>query len=281
MRNVSFAVALVAFLATGVEAQQPTTPSAPAPSNPPKLESVKLYNGAVGLTAASLLPLQMEDPIQNECKGRKESGVVSLLFIIDATGKARNIAFDQVIGNTMDYQAIQITEADRFQVATLNGTPVSIGAAMKMRLQVCIEAVKKPGGAQAYKFRLRSLPEQKLVTPPQTQEEAVLAPIPDLQATPAPPEKVGNGVTPPHLLHSAEAEFSDYARRNNIQGDCKFSMVVDEHGLPRDIQVVTPMDSSLLDNAYEAIRQYRFKPGTKNGAPVPVRIEIVVSFKRI
>jgi TonB family protein len=281
MRNLHVCFVFLALIAISDHGSgQPAPSIAPAPPNPPKLESVRLYNGAQGLTAASLLPLQVQDPLQNECKGKKESGVVSFSFIVDAAGRARNIVFDHVLGNAMDYLAVRVMEADRFQAATLNGVAVAVGEAMKMRLELCAEAVKKQGGgAQGRSYRLRALPQQELVTPPQTQDEVVLAPIPDPQAAPAPPEKVGNGVTAPHLLNSPEAEFSDYARRNKIQGECKFSMVVDEHGLPQDIKIVTPMEASLLENAYEVIRQYRFKPGAKDGAPVRVQIEVTVDFK--
>ena len=276
MRKLHVCFGILAFVATSnYGLGQPAPSSAPAP----KLESVKLYNGTQGLTAASLRPLQVQDPVQNECKGKKETDVVGFSFVVDATGRARNIVFDRALGNAVDFLAVQIMESDRFQAAALNGTPVAVGEAMEMRLEICVEAVKQQGKALGYSYRLRSLPEQELVAPPETRDEAVLAPIPDPKATPAPAEKVGNGVTPPRLLKSAEAQFSDYARQNKIQGECKFSMVVDEHGLPKDIQVVTPMDPSLLENAYEAIRQYRFKPGMKNGLPVPVRIEITVDFR--
>lgn len=279
MRNLGLAVALAAFISIGVEAQQPAPSSAPVQSNPPTLGKVKLYNTEQGLTAPALLPLQIHDPIESECKGEKESGVVGFSFIVDEAGRARNIVFDRVLGNAMDYLAVRIMELDRFQPATLNGAPVAAEGALKMRLEFCVTAVKGQDGAQAHSFHLRSFPEQRLETPARTQNAAVLAPIPDPQATPGPPEKVGNGVTPPHALNSPQAQFSDYAQRDNIQGGCEFIMVVDEHGLPHDIQVVTPIEPSLLESAYEAIRQYRFKPGTKNGAPVQVQIKVRVNFQ--
>jgi len=279
MRNLRVRLVFLALIAISNRGLgQPAPSSAPAPQNPPKLESVKLYNGSQGLTAVSLLPLQL--PVQDECEGRKESGAVSFSFIVDAAGKPRNIVFERVLGKEIDYLAVRVMEADRFQAATLNGAPVAVGEAIKMRLEACVEAVRKRGRSQVYQLHLRSLPQQELIVPRQAQDQAVLAPIPAPQSIPAPPEKVGNGVTPPRLLNFPQAEFSDYARQNNIQGECEFSLVVDEHGLPQDIQVVMPMEPSLVENAYEAIRQYRFKPGTKDGAPVRVQIEVTVKFER-
>ena len=245
MRSLSVCFLFPALIAISYHGLGQSTPSS-APASP-KLESVKLYNGAQGLTAASLLPLQVQGPVQNECKGKNDSGDVSFSFIVDANGKARNIAFDRVHGDTMDYVAVRVMESDRFQAATLNGVPVAVSEVMKMRLELCVETAANQGGAQGHHFRLRALPEQELVTPSEAPHKAVLAPIPDPQAAPTPPEKVGNSVSPPHLLNfPPQVEFSDYARLHNIQGECEFSMIVDEHGLPQDIKIVTPMEASLL-----------------------------------
>jgi TonB family protein len=86
------------------------------------------------------------------------------------------------------------------------------------------------------------------------------------------------GVITPTLLYAPEAEFSDEARRQKYQGICMVAVVVDAHGNPQNVHVIRSLGMGLDEKAIEAIRQYRFKPGTKDGKPVPVMITVRVDF---
>ncbi len=89
----------------------------------------------------------------------------------------------------------------------------------------------------------------------------------------------GNGVVAPTLLVAPEAEFSDDARRNKYQGTCMLSVIVDAHGNPQNVHVIHTLGMGLDEKALEAVRRYRFKPGTKDGKPVPVLISVAVDFR--
>jgi TonB family protein len=89
----------------------------------------------------------------------------------------------------------------------------------------------------------------------------------------------GNGVIAPTLLVAPEAEFSDDARRNKYQGTCMLSVIVDAHGNPQNVHVIRTLGMGLDEKALEAVRRYRFKPGTKDGKPVPVLISVAVDFR--
>jgi len=86
------------------------------------------------------------------------------------------------------------------------------------------------------------------------------------------------GVVVPALIFAPEAEFSDEARRNKYQGVCMVSIIVDTHGNPQNVHVIRALGMGLDERAVEAIRRYRFKPGTKDGKPVPVMITVRVDF---
>lgn len=88
-----------------------------------------------------------------------------------------------------------------------------------------------------------------------------------------------NGVTAPVPLFTPEAEFSDEARRQKYQGVCTISLIVDAQGNPQAIRVVRPIGFGLDEKAVAAVQRYRFKPATKNGRPVPVRITVAVNFR--
>jgi TonB family protein len=95
------------------------------------------------------------------------------------------------------------------------------------------------------------------------------------------PEKiyhVGNGVTPPALTYSVDAEFTQKAKQAKYQGVSVVQCVVDTHGMPQHVHTVKKLKMGLDEKAIEAVRQYRFKPGTLDGKPVSVAITIEVNF---
>ncbi len=65
-----------------------------------------------------------------------------------------------------------------------------------------------------------------------------------------------------------------------IQGEVWMECVVQTTGLCRDIQVVKSLDPTGLDlQAVNALRQWRFSPGTRFGRPVPVRVDIAFAYE--
>jgi hypothetical protein len=49
--------------------------------------------------------------------------------------------------------------------------------------------------------------------------------------------------------------------------------------MPQDIRITKSLDTGLDQNAIDAINQYRFKPGMKEGEPVPVMLHVEIRFK--
>jgi TonB family protein len=265
----------VLFLAAAITATAQQVPdSAPLPAP----ELVKLANAAPGLVNPILRPLIIAPPPEPGCDGTKRSGKVRFPLLVDPQGRPRNIVFDEVLANELDYLAVRLVENDQFQPATLGGAPVAVAGRAELHLQSC-EWIKTDGkGHKSLSIRVRSIPEESFEVLPQAPDTINLAPVHipgELQQI----EKVGGHVKQPIPINQVEAEFSDYARAHRIQGTCVYSLIVDEHGLPQDFQVVRPIDSSLQQEALEAVHKYRFKPATKDGVPVPVRIMIEISFR--
>lgn len=91
--------------------------------------------------------------------------------------------------------------------------------------------------------------------------------------------RVGGGVSAPGVLFKVEPEYSEEARKAKFQGTVVLSIVVDPNGKARDIRVVRPLGLGLDEKAIEAVMKWRFKPGMKDGAPVPVQATVEVNFR--
>jgi TonB family protein len=61
-------------------------------------------------------------------------------------------------------------------------------------------------------------------------------------------------------------------------GEVLISVIVDEHGIPGDIEVVRGLGSVFDQNAIEAVQKCKFSPGMKDGKPVAVYTTITVGF---
>ena len=86
------------------------------------------------------------------------------------------------------------------------------------------------------------------------------------------------GVTLPDPLIQAAAIYPDEARENFVEGSVRLSVVVLSDGRVGDVRVVRPVEPSLDESAIQAVKQWRFTPGTREGQPVNVRVELEVSF---
>jgi periplasmic protein TonB len=89
----------------------------------------------------------------------------------------------------------------------------------------------------------------------------------------------GSGVTPPSLITKTEPEYSEEARRARLQGTVRLRIVVDSHGEAQDIRVNQSLGLGLDDRAIDAVKKWKFKPGTVNGKPAAVAAFVEVNFR--
>ncbi len=87
------------------------------------------------------------------------------------------------------------------------------------------------------------------------------------------------GIRPPHVIYSPDPEYSKKALKAKFQGTCVLWLIVGADGNPRDIKVERPLGKGLDEKAIEAVKKWRFEPGTKDGAPVATQIEVEVTFR--
>ncbi len=93
--------------------------------------------------------------------------------------------------------------------------------------------------------------------------------------------EMGNGVVPPEAIYSPKPLYPPLAERQRIGGTVLLAVLVDENGSVQDIQVLRPItpDLGLTAAAVTAARTWRYKPATKDGVRVKVRITQAITFR--
>jgi TonB family protein len=89
---------------------------------------------------------------------------------------------------------------------------------------------------------------------------------------------VGGGVRAPHAVNAPDPEYSEEARKTKYQGMVMLRTTVSADGLPSDVCVTQALGSGLDEKAVAAVRVWKFEPATKDGVPVPVVINVEVTF---
>jgi protein TonB len=93
------------------------------------------------------------------------------------------------------------------------------------------------------------------------------------------PFRPGSGVEPPRLLREVRADYTDEARRGNIEGEVELEIIVRRDGTVGEVKILRGLRGGLNDRAVQAVRQWRFAPGRMKGVPVDVVVEVGVEFK--
>ena len=96
-----------------------------------------------------------------------------------------------------------------------------------------------------------------------------------------PVHKIGDGVTAPVLIKKQEPQYTKEALDAKLNGSVLLSIVVDSTGTPRNIQVVRSLGMGLDEKAIEAVQQWRFQPGTKDGKAVATAARVEVNFRTL
>ena len=90
----------------------------------------------------------------------------------------------------------------------------------------------------------------------------------------------GSGVVAPRLLKEIKPAYTGDAMRAKIQGVVTVEAVVMPDGTVGNVRVTRSLDRTfgLDEEAIKAVRRWQFAPGTRFGQPVPILVEIELTF---
>jgi len=83
----------------------------------------------------------------------------------------------------------------------------------------------------------------------------------------------------PVLVSKTEPEYTEEARRAKLQGTVMLRIEVDEHGYAQNISVRQNLGLGLDERAMEAVKRWRFRPGTIGGKPAVTSALVEVNFR--
>jgi TonB family protein len=91
--------------------------------------------------------------------------------------------------------------------------------------------------------------------------------------------RVGNGVTAPSVLYKRDPDYTEEARSAKYQGTVLLGIDVGADGYAYNIRVIRSLGLGLDEKAIEAVSQWRFRPGMRDGQPVTVQATIEINFR--
>jgi TonB family protein len=166
-------------------------------------------------------------------------GAVELEFVVLADGTVGDVRVTRSVHAGLDEEAVRAVKQWTFKPGTKDGEPVAV--------QVNAELT----------FTLRRDEGVKLVN-------IVVKP--------------GQVVTHPRTTRTVKPLYTAAAKKAGIEGNIVLEATVNPDGTVANIRVTQPLDPGLDREAVKAVSQWLFRPGTKDGKPVPVQVEILLAF---
>ena len=91
--------------------------------------------------------------------------------------------------------------------------------------------------------------------------------------------QTGEGVKNPVLIKEVKPNYTGGAMRRKVQGVVEMQVVVLADGtVADDVKVTRSLDDELDQEAIKAVKQWKFRPGTKDDYPVAVQVHVEMSF---
>lgn len=197
-----------------------------------------------------------------EAKKAKLSGTVVLKAIIGKDGTISNLSILSSTNPIFNNSALEAVHHWTYKPYLLNGEPTEVDTTITINYALNSDASPNPQ------------PNPDPQPNPQPEPSNLQS-----SAVPSHVMHIGGDVKPPVVVHTVSPEFSQQAKTAKFSGNVEVYLVVDKNGYPTHVRVVKGVGRGLDEKAVEAVSQYRFKPATYKGQPVPVDLYVDVNFQ--
>ena len=204
--------------------------AAPAPVPASTSSGGDVFRIGGGVTQPRILQ-KIEPTYAEEARKAKLQGTVELKVVVGADGKTRDIQVAKSLGLGLDEKAIDAVTAWVFQPATKAGQPVNVYSSISVRFHLLDKASNPPGW---------HLDRATFQTP--------------------------EGATRPVL----EKIHAPQIKRDVADATATVRFEVNEKGTATNFRVEKASDEGWARDVTEALREWKFAPARKDGAPLPV-----------
>lgn len=194
-------------------------------------------------------------------------GAVELRVVVDSGGKIRDLR--SVKGEpAFANPSVEAVRKWQFHPALVEGKPVETVYKVRVRFNLLLEEADTDWEIESPREGTDSVGRRD---PSKFERET-----PDGSVYQAWKEY---GVVTPKAIYSPEPEFSEAARRDQKQGTVTVGVIVGSDGIPKSTRVLCSSAPDLSENAVQAVKSWKFEPGSKDGKPVAVEIAVEVQFR--
>lgn len=103
--------------------------------------------------------------------------------------------------------------------------------------------------------------------------------LPPLEPIDDGPVFVGGDVKAPKIVYQVPPKYPELVRKAGIHGRVVLEAVINKQGFVTDVKVIGSLNSLCDEAAMDAVRQWRFEPGTRNDVPLDVIYSLTVVFQ--
>jgi len=86
-------------------------------------------------------------------------------------------------------------------------------------------------------------------------------------------------ISAPEPLSKVDPAYPISMMQDRVQGTVTLYAIIRSNGTVGDVRILDGFDARLDENARLALERWKFRPGTRNGAPVDVEAVVRVPFK--
>ncbi len=86
-------------------------------------------------------------------------------------------------------------------------------------------------------------------------------------------------IKPPKPIHMVDARYPDSAICEGIEGTVLVRLTIPTDGISTDVKIAKGFRPDFDQSAIDSVRQWRFRPASKDGKPIEVTITLEVAFK--
>lgn len=192
--------------------------------------------------------------------GSRTDTTIELHAVVGADGNTREITGPSEPREFAD-ESLEAVRTWSFHPAVVDGSPVETVYKIHIHFNSVLGEV---------------VPQVQMMSP----EARVPSPAePEGDASDETVYKAGDpGVVAPRATYQIVPDFPEKATKRREVGDVILSAIVGTDGRVHSPHVECGAAPDLNQQALKTIALWRFEPGTKDGEPVPVRIEISTSF---